>query len=267
MPSLQAPRAQRGNPVRQLSIFAAPDRARDDEPCLIYQVPAIDALPSGAGQLKITEQYYYLPSGRLLHRRDDSTEWGVDPSEGMYVSHEDDEYRELFRVRREEDIIRREGDGEEAQANWKMLLDRVIAGELDGAHMLAGQPIAATIGFGTKAHIITAYSMDLNGNGITVSNEIWEDMKARNPGLQADKPPHPITAHMLKPIVDEYKFLGQPLRQAGEIARGHRDDDVAGLRLGDEGSEQLVDARHDLRGDTARRELRGKTREVEALLL
>ena len=60
----------------------------------------------------------------------------------------------------------------EAQANWKVLLDRVITGELDGAHMLAGQPLAATIGFGTKAHIITPFSMDLNGNGITVSNEV-----------------------------------------------------------------------------------------------
>ena len=58
----------------------------------------------------------------------------------------------------------------EAQANWKVLLDRVIDGELDGAHMLAGQPLGATIGFGTQAHVITAFSMDLNGNGITVSN-------------------------------------------------------------------------------------------------
>jgi len=33
----------------------------------------------------------------------------------------------------------------EAQANWKVLLDRVIDGELDGAHMLAGQPLGATI--------------------------------------------------------------------------------------------------------------------------
>ena len=33
----------------------------------------------------------------------------------------------------------------EAQANWKVLLDRVISGELDGAHMLAGQPIAAKV--------------------------------------------------------------------------------------------------------------------------
>ncbi|MEY8877975.1 MAG: ABC transporter substrate-binding protein, partial [Leptothrix sp. (in: b-proteobacteria)] len=32
----------------------------------------------------------------------------------------------------------------EAQANWKVLLDRVIDGQLDGAHMLAGQPLGAS---------------------------------------------------------------------------------------------------------------------------
>ncbi|WP_427978033.1 ABC transporter substrate-binding protein, partial [Agarivorans sp.] len=69
----------------------------------------------------------------------------------------------------------------EAQANWKVLLDRVITGELDGAHMLAGQPLGATIGFGTKADIITAFSMDLNGNAITVSNDIWAQMKPHVP--------------------------------------------------------------------------------------
>src|SRR5690606_25420049 len=31
----------------------------------------------------------------------------------------------------------------EAQSNWKNVLDRVIDGQLDGSHMLAGQPIAA----------------------------------------------------------------------------------------------------------------------------
>jgi len=65
----------------------------------------------------------------------------------------------------------------EAQANWKVLLDGVIDGTLDGAHMLAGQPLGATIGIGTKADIITAFSMDLNGNAITVSNDIWKQMK------------------------------------------------------------------------------------------
>ena len=48
----------------------------------------------------------------------------------------------------------------EAQANWKVLLDRVISGELDGAHMLAGQPIGATVGFGTSAEVVTPFSMD-----------------------------------------------------------------------------------------------------------
>ena len=50
----------------------------------------------------------------------------------------------------------------EAQANWKVLLDGVIDGKLDGAHMLAGQPLAATIGYGTKAH-----SDAIAGHGIT----------------------------------------------------------------------------------------------------
>ena len=98
----------------------------------------------------------------------------------------------------------------EPQANWKVLLDRVIDGELDGAHMLAGQPIGATIGFGTKADVITAFSMDLNGNGITVSNEIWEQMKPGIPKQPDGKPVHPISAKYLKPVVEKYKEEGKP---------------------------------------------------------
>ncbi len=99
----------------------------------------------------------------------------------------------------------------EAQANWKVLLDGVIDGKLDGAHMLAGQPLAATIGFGTKAHIVTPFSMDLNGNGITVSNEIWAQMKKHIPH-EAGKPVHPIKADYLKPVVDSYLDEGKPFK-------------------------------------------------------
>lgn len=98
----------------------------------------------------------------------------------------------------------------EAQSNWKVLLDRVLDGELDGAHMLAGQPIASTIGYGTKGHLVTAFSMDMNGNAITVSNAVWDAMK---PGLKmgADgKPEHPISAAALKPVLDEYAAAGKP---------------------------------------------------------
>ena len=97
----------------------------------------------------------------------------------------------------------------EPQANWKVLLDRVIDGELDGAHMLAGQPLGATIGFGTQAHVVTAFSMDLNGNGITVSNDIWDQMKEYVPH-ENGKPVHPIKADALKPVVEKYKKEGKP---------------------------------------------------------
>ncbi|PRX29404.1 nitrate/nitrite transport system substrate-binding protein [Meinhardsimonia xiamenensis] len=100
----------------------------------------------------------------------------------------------------------------EAQANWKVLLDGVISGELDGAHMLAGQPLAATIGYGTRAHIVTPLSMDLNGNAITVSNAVWEQMK---PHLALDdqgRPVHPIPASALKPVVEEFRARGEEFR-------------------------------------------------------
>jgi nitrate/nitrite transport system substrate-binding protein len=102
----------------------------------------------------------------------------------------------------------------EAQSNWKVLLDRVISGELDGAHMLAGQPIGATIGIGTKATVITAFSMDLNGNAITVSNDVWSKMKAKLPNGPDGKPRHPIKADALKPVVSDFKARGQPFKMA-----------------------------------------------------
>ncbi|WP_116107596.1 CmpA/NrtA family ABC transporter substrate-binding protein [Lewinella sp. IMCC34191] len=100
----------------------------------------------------------------------------------------------------------------EAQSNWKNILDRVIDGQLDGAHMLAGQPIAAGAGFGRQAKLITPFSMDLNGNGITVSNEVWDLMK---PHLRMDdsgKPVHPISADALEPVVEEYRNAGKPFK-------------------------------------------------------
>lgn len=100
-----------------------------------------------------------------------------------------------------------------AQANWKVLLDGVISGELDGAHMLAGQPLGATIGFGTKGNVVTAFSMDLNGNATTVSNEVWALMK---PGIAQEdgKPVHPISAEALKPAIEKYKSEGKKFQMA-----------------------------------------------------
>jgi len=100
----------------------------------------------------------------------------------------------------------------EAQSNWKNILDRVIDGQLDGAHMLAGQPIAAGAGFGRQAELVTAYSMDLNGNAITVSNDVWSKMKPNVPVDSEGKSIHPITAEALKPVIKEYKKEGKSFK-------------------------------------------------------
>jgi len=100
----------------------------------------------------------------------------------------------------------------ESQANWKVLQDRVIDGELDGAQMLAGQPLAATIGFGTRSELVTSFSMDLNGNAITVSNDVWAAMKKDLPMGDDGRPVHPIKADSLKPIVDSYEAEGKRFR-------------------------------------------------------
>ncbi|WP_425603364.1 CmpA/NrtA family ABC transporter substrate-binding protein [Ruixingdingia sedimenti] len=97
----------------------------------------------------------------------------------------------------------------EAQSNWKVLLDRVLSGEIDGAHMLAGQPLASTIGYGTAGALIAPIALDLNGNAITVSNAVWDLMK---PGLALDgagRPRHPIPASALLPAIEDAADRGR----------------------------------------------------------
>src|SRR5690606_39035153 len=79
-------------------------------------VQAIVPLPSGNGQLKITEADYYLPSGRSLHRHPDSEVWGVDPTPGYEVPLTDEQLVQLWPIRREEEVLRPGKDG--ADTSW-----------------------------------------------------------------------------------------------------------------------------------------------------
>lgn len=99
-----------------------------------------------------------------------------------------------------------------AQPNWKILLDRVVDGQLDGAHMLAGQPLAATIGYGTEAVVVTPFSMDLNGNAITLSNEVWGMIEPDLPKREDGRPAHPIGAEHLRPVIDAYTAKKRTLK-------------------------------------------------------
>jgi len=80
-------------------------------------VQSVIPLKSGEGHLKVTEQDYYVPSGRSIQREDDSVEWGVDPDPGFYMPMTNPEYREMLRIRRQYEIIR-DDDPDAGNADW-----------------------------------------------------------------------------------------------------------------------------------------------------
>jgi nitrate/nitrite transport system substrate-binding protein len=93
------------------------------------------------------------------------------------------------------------------EASWANIRDKVSIGELDGAHMLAGMPIAASLGVGALPKAtITAFSLDLNGNAITVSNELYERMVKADPEAMRERP---LTARALKKVIDADKVAGK----------------------------------------------------------
>jgi len=70
-------------------------------------VQRIFQLNNGECAVKLTVAKYYLPSGRCIHREDDSEVWGVDPLIEVKMSLA--EYAEVFRARRDSEILRVNG--------------------------------------------------------------------------------------------------------------------------------------------------------------
>ena len=94
----------------------------------------------------------------------------------------------------------------EPQANWKVLVDGVGGGQLDGAHMLAGHPIASQAGIGSKVKLIAPLSLDINGKGITVANRVYEMIAPNLPkGV-------PASAAVLAPVIAKAKSEGKPFK-------------------------------------------------------
>ena len=61
------------------------------------------------------------------------------------------------------------------ELGWATLRDKIVHGELDAAHALAAMPLAATLGLGSVAcECLTALVLNLNGNAITLSSDLWK---------------------------------------------------------------------------------------------
>jgi carboxyl-terminal processing protease len=104
-------------------------------------VQGVLKLSQGEGsEIKVTQQAYYLPSGRNITRKDDSLTWGVDPSPGMFVPMSDDELRNMLMQRRKQELIslQREAEGAKGESEGAKSEAAGAKGEAEGATSESG---------------------------------------------------------------------------------------------------------------------------------
>src|SRR5262245_20929962 len=94
------------------------------------------------------------------------------------------------------------------EVSWANVRDKLAVGALDGAQVLAGMPLAASVGTDPiAAPTLTAFSMGLNGNAITVSNALWGRMCEAAPDAVATRP---VSAQPLREVIERDRELGRP---------------------------------------------------------
>ncbi len=69
-------------------------------------VQTLLTVDNGNAALKLTTQYYYLPSGRNIMHKPGATTWGVEPDPAFNIPLTDEENRQVLRDRESSEIIR-----------------------------------------------------------------------------------------------------------------------------------------------------------------
>lgn len=96
------------------------------------------------------------------------------------------------------------------QNSWATLRDKLGAGILDMAQMLAPMPIACQLGLGVSATAMCApMVLSYNGNGITLSAHLFDEIIASNQLDVNEALQNPLSAEMLLPLVKSRRDKGQ----------------------------------------------------------
>ncbi|WP_455216978.1 CmpA/NrtA family ABC transporter substrate-binding protein [Kaarinaea lacus] len=92
------------------------------------------------------------------------------------------------------------------ETSWANIRDKVAIGILDGAQMLAPMPLAMSLGL-SPIHkpMVTAFSMGLNGNAITVSTDLHQKMTRIDPESMNNRS---TNVYALKAVIDDNKSRG-----------------------------------------------------------
>lgn len=90
------------------------------------------------------------------------------------------------------------------EGSWASIRDKVLLGLLDGAQMLAGIPLASTLGLGSpQVNMITAFSIGLNGNAITLSSDLLAEID------ELGNQPNDTSAAGLKQLINLRRATGR----------------------------------------------------------
>lgn len=96
------------------------------------------------------------------------------------------------------------------EPSWAAIRDKVAFGVLDAAHMLAGMPLAMTLGLGGDVHqpMIAPMMLGQGGNAVTVSGDLFAAMSAADPAAMAG--PRFGSNRALAAVVAARKAAGLP---------------------------------------------------------
>ncbi len=93
------------------------------------------------------------------------------------------------------------------ESSWANIQDKVSIGMLDGAQMLAAMPLAASLDSLRSQPMVTSLSLDLNGNAVTLSNELYGRMMATG---RDDLDTASGSARALKEVIELDKAADRP---------------------------------------------------------
>ncbi|HEY9081372.1 CmpA/NrtA family ABC transporter substrate-binding protein [Magnetovibrio sp.] len=100
------------------------------------------------------------------------------------------------------------------EVSWANIRDRVNVGQFDVAHMLAGMPIAASLGVGhIKVATIAPMALSVGGNAITVSHGLFDELNAT--GLDLSEPLS--AAKALRQVVDRRRGENREPLSFGQV--------------------------------------------------
>ena len=113
-----------------------------------------DIFPIGRGEalFKCTTQYYQLPKGKIIHRKDDSVEWGVQPD--LEVKMTNKEVADWLEARRDADILiaEEDRDPDNPQTDPNDILADGLDPQLEAAVLLLkAKQLSSTVELAKKA--------------------------------------------------------------------------------------------------------------------